>query len=67
MREGGSHLSLRFHGSLDGEFESLAGFAGGSEISSLSSWMRGLKAMRVVPRAPNFSALRRVSSNFDRA
>jgi hypothetical protein len=27
----------------------------------------GLYALRVVPRAPNFCALRRVSSNFDRA
>jgi hypothetical protein len=27
----------------------------------------GLTAFTVVPRAPNFCALRRVSSNFDRA
>jgi len=27
----------------------------------------GLNALSVVPRAPNFSALRRVSSNFERA
>jgi hypothetical protein len=27
----------------------------------------GLYALRVVPRAPNFCALRRVSSNFERA
>jgi hypothetical protein len=27
----------------------------------------GLYAFSVVPRAPNFCALRRVSSNFDRA
>jgi len=29
--------------------------------------MAGLKAFTVVPRAPNFCALRRVSSNFERA
>jgi hypothetical protein len=28
---------------------------------------RGLYAFTVVPRAPNFCALRRVSSNFERA
>jgi hypothetical protein len=29
--------------------------------------LSGLYALTVVPRAPNFCALRRVSSNFDRA
>ena len=38
-----------------------------SSPAVLSPQTLGLKALRVVPRAPNFWALRRVSSNLDRA
>ena len=42
------------------------GFPRGSEPEA-SDAHAGLYALSVVPRAPNFVALRRVSSNFERA
>ena len=39
----------------------------GVEDGAISLTSPGLYAFRVVPRAPNFCALRRVSSNFERA
>jgi len=40
---------------------------GSFSVSSSHRYRTGLYALTVVPRAPNFSALRRVSSNFERA
>jgi hypothetical protein len=38
-----------------------------SSLRRCIAYRCGLYALRVVPRAPNFCALRRVSSNFERA